>query len=152
MQNWFECKVRYQKTMENGVEKMVTEAYLVEALSFTEAEARIIEEVTPFVSGEYTVSDIKRTKFAEIVDSPREKDDRFYKVKINFITLDEKSGSEKKTASLILVKADNIDTALKSLHAHMKGSMADYVVAKLEESAYIDVYAFADNGLQRKAG
>ena len=62
MHTWFECKIRYEKTMENGMQKKVTEPYLVDALSFTEAEARIIEEMTPFITGEFTVSDIKRAK------------------------------------------------------------------------------------------
>ncbi|MGL4332122.1 MAG: DUF4494 domain-containing protein, partial [Bacteroidales bacterium] len=66
MNNWFECKIRYEKTMENGMLKKVTEPYLVDALSFTEAEARIIKEITPFISGEFTVSDIKRAKISEI--------------------------------------------------------------------------------------
>lgn len=66
MANWFECKVRYDKTMENGAIKKVTEPYLVDALSFTEAEARIIEEQTPFISGDFTVNAVKRTKISEI--------------------------------------------------------------------------------------
>ena len=56
---WFECKVRYDKTMETGLLKKTTETYIVEALSFTEAERRFIEEMTPFISGEFTVTDIK---------------------------------------------------------------------------------------------
>ena len=66
MANWFECKVRYDKMMENGVPKKVNEPYLVDALSFTEAEARIIEEQTPFISGDFSVSAVKRTKISEI--------------------------------------------------------------------------------------
>ena len=66
MHNWFECKISYKKMMENGMQKKVTEPYLVDALSFTEAEARIIEEIRPFISGEFTVSDIKRDRLNEI--------------------------------------------------------------------------------------
>ena len=66
MHTWFECKIRYEKVMENGMQKKVTEPYLVDALSFTEAEARIIEEMTPFISGEFTVSDIKRANYSEL--------------------------------------------------------------------------------------
>ena len=71
MHTWFLCKIRYEKVMENGMQKKVTEPYLVDALSFTEAEARIIEEVTPFISGEFTVSDISRAHIARYLQAKR---------------------------------------------------------------------------------
>lgn len=142
MHTWFECKIKYEKTMENGIEKKVTEAYIVDALSFTEAEARIIEEVTPFISGEYTVQDIKRLNFSEIFTSHKTADDRWFKFKLNFITLDEKSGSEKKTSTLVLVQAADIRSAIKNLDENMKGSMADYIIAAVNETAYMDVYEY----------
>jgi hypothetical protein len=89
--NWFECKISYEKMMENGVQKKVTEPYLVDALSFTEAEARIIEEMQPYISGEFVVSDIKRARIAELFAN--ENGDRYYKFKVFFISLDEKSGA-----------------------------------------------------------
>ena len=79
MHTWFECKIRYEKTMENGMNKKVTEPYLVDALSFTEAEARIIEEMTPFISGEFTVSDIKRANYSELFPCEEEAADRWFK-------------------------------------------------------------------------
>lgn len=142
MHTWFECKIKYEKTMENGIEKKVTEAYIVDALSFTEAEARIIEEVTPFISGEYTVQDIKRLNFSEIFTSHKTADDLWFKFKLNFITLDEKSGSEKKTSTLVLVQAADIRSAIKNLDEKMKGSMADYIIAAVNETAYMDVYEY----------
>lgn len=108
MHCWFECKISYEKTMENGMAKKITEPYLVDALSFTEAEARIIEEITPFISGEYTVADIKRAKYSEIFHAEEESADRWFKGKLNFITLDEKNGKEKKTATNILVQAADL--------------------------------------------
>ena len=81
MHTWFECKIRYEKVMENGMNKKVTEPYLVDALSFTEAEARIIEEMTPFISGEFTVSDIKRANYSELFPSEEEAADRWFKCK-----------------------------------------------------------------------
>ena len=95
MHTWFECKIRYEKLMENGMNKKVTEPYLVDALSFTEAEARIIEEMTPFITGEFTVSDIKRANYSELFPSEEESADRWFKCKLIFITLDEKSGAER---------------------------------------------------------
>ena len=100
MHTWFECKIRYEKVMENGMQKKVTEPYLVDALSFTEAEARIIEEMTPFISGEFVVSDIKRANYSELFPSNDEQDDRWFKCKLVFITLDEKSGAKKCTCLL----------------------------------------------------
>ncbi|MDE5596191.1 MAG: DUF4494 domain-containing protein, partial [Muribaculaceae bacterium] len=99
MANWFECKVRYDKLQENGAVKKVNEPYLVDALSFTEAEARIIDEQTPFISGDFSVSAVKRTKISEIFWN--EGGDRWYLVKVAFITIDERSGVEKRTATLI---------------------------------------------------
>ena len=87
MHTWFECKIRYEKVMENGMQKKVTEPYLVDALSFTEAEARIIEEMTPFISGEFTVSDIKRANYSELFPSDEESADRWFKCKLIFLEI-----------------------------------------------------------------
>ena len=139
---WFECKIRYEKTMENGMVKKVTEPYLVDALSFTEAEARIIEEMKPFISGEFTVSDIKRANYSELFFSDEEAADRWFKSKLLFITLDEKSGNEKKVASNVLIQASDLRDAVKKLDEGMKGSMADYEIASMAETAIMDVYRY----------
>jgi len=142
MHNWFECKVRYEKTMENGMNKKVTEPYLVDALSFTEAEARIIEEITPFISGEFTVSDIKRANYSELFSSEEEAADRWFNCKMAFITLDEKSGAEKKTTVHVLVQAADLRDAVKKLDAGMKGTMADYIICSVSETAIMDVFPY----------
>ena len=136
MHNWFECKVSYEKIMEDGKQKKVTEPYLVDALSFTEAEARIIEELTPFISGEFVIKDIKRAKLSEIFFN--ENGDRFYKIKVYFITLDEKSGAEKKTAAQMLTQASNLKEAIEVLEKGMKGTLADYEIASVTETALMD--------------
>ncbi len=138
MANWFECKIRYDKTQENGSIKKVTEPFLVDALSFTEAEARIIEEQTPFVSGELNVSAVKRTKISEIFwdDSA----DRWYLVKVAFITIDEKTAVEKKAISQILVAATDFKGALNSFMEGMKGTMADFEIQSITETPIMDVY------------
>lgn len=142
MHQWFECKIRYEKIAENGMNKKVTEPYLVDALSFTEAEARIIDEMTPFISGEFTVSDIKRANYSELFASESETDDRWFRCKLLFITLDEKSGAEKKTSTQILVQACDLRDAVKKLDEGMKGTMADYSIASVTETAIIDVYPY----------
>lgn len=142
MKNLFLCKIRYEKTMENGMNKKVTEPYLVDALSFTEAEARIIEEMTPFISGEFTVSDIKRANYSELFPCTEESADKWYEGKLAFITLDEKSGKEKRTYTNVLIQASDIQDAMKKLDEGMKGTMADYQSISLKETAIMDVYTY----------
>ena len=142
MHTWFECKIRYEKTMENGMQKKVTEPYLVDALSFTEAEARIIEEMTPFITGEFTVSDIKRANYSELFPSDEESADRWFKCKLIFITLDEKSGAEKKTSTQVLVQAADLRDAVKKLDEGMKGTMADYQIGMVSETPIVDVFPY----------
>ena len=96
MTEWFECKVKYDKTMENGLVKTVTEPYLVDAVNFTEAERRFIDEIQPFMTGEFTVTDIRRARLSEVVESIDLTDDHWYKARIAYITLDEKKGVEKR--------------------------------------------------------
>ncbi|MDL2322384.1 DUF4494 domain-containing protein [Bacteroidales bacterium OttesenSCG-928-A17] len=141
MMNWFECKVSYERMMENGVQKKVTEPYLVDALSFTEAEARIIEEIRPYISGEFIVTDIKRARLSELFFNPA--GDRYYRFKVNFITLDEKSGAEKKTAAQMLAQASDIKEAIAVLEEGMKGTMADYTIASVTETMLMDVFPFS---------
>ena len=138
MANWFECKVRYDKTMENGLVKKVNEPFLVDALSFTEAEARIIKERTPFISGDFSISAVKRTKISEIFWD--ETADKWYLVKVAFITNDEKTAVEKKTTTLILVAGNSLREALDTFMEGMKGTMADFEVQSIAETPLMDVY------------
>ena len=143
MNTWFTCKVRYEKTLENGQNKLVTEPYLVDALSFTEAEARIIEEMTPFVCGEFSVSAVAKANYAELLSAEDDLSaDLWYKVKLGFITIDERTGSEKKTFSNVLVQASDLRDALNRLDESMKGSMADYVVVSVSETPIVDVFPY----------
>lgn len=135
---WFECKVRYDKMQENGTVKKVNEPYLVDALTFTEAEARIIDEMKPYISGEYSISSEKKTKISEIFFN--EGGDRYYLVKVNFITLDEVSGVEKKSTTQILVQAADFEGAVANFNEGMKGTMADYEIASVSETMIMDVF------------
>ncbi len=142
MNTWFLCTIKYDKVAENGLEKKVSEKYLFDSLSFTESEGRCIEEMTPFISGEFTVSDIKRANYSEIFFSDEESADKYFKCKLHFITLDEKNGTEKKTATNILVQAADLRDAVKKLDEGMNGTMADYVIASVSETQIIDVYKY----------
>lgn len=135
---WFECKVKYDKMQESGAVKTVTEPYMVDALSFTEAEARITEEMQPYISGEFTVSAVRRVNLSDIFYN--ETGDRWYKVKTNFITVDEKTAVEKRTATFQLVQASDFKQALEVFLDNMKGTMADYEIASITETQLMDVY------------
>lgn len=141
-QNWFECKIRYEKVMENGMSKKVTEPYLIDAISFTEAESRIIEEITPFISGEFTVSDIKRARYTELFPSDEEASDKWFSCKLEFITLNETSGTEKKTKATMLVQAADLRDAMRKLDEGMKGTMADYNAVCIKETPIMDVFHY----------
>ena len=142
MHNWFLCKIKYEKTMENGQNKKVTEPYLVDALSHTEAEARIIEEMTPYISGEFTVAGIVPAKYSELFFADEEAADRWFKCKLAFLTLDEKSGAEKRTMTNVLVQAADLRDSVKKLDEGMKGSMADYLILSVAETPIMDVYPY----------
>lgn len=145
---WFECKIKYEKTTDDGVQKKVTELYVVNALSFTEAESSIIEEQESFVSGEFEVTDIKKAKYSEIFFSDKESDDKFYKVRIQFITLDEKTGKEKITSNLYVVQSSSLENAVKYIGDIMGGSMIDYKSAKVEETSIMDIYEHSTSSTQ----
>ena len=144
MSQWFETKVKYDKTMlDTGAIKSVTEPYLVDALSFTEAEARITKEMEPFVSGELTVTAVRKVRFEDVLY--HEGGDRWYKVKINMITIDEKTGAEKRSASFSLVQASEFKLALDYFLEAMKSVLFDFEIVNITEMAFIDVFG-ADLG------
>lgn len=137
MANYFEVKITFDKTLENGKEKKVSELFLVDAVSFTEAEAKITAEFSPLPN--FKVKSIRQYKVAEIVNKTNLDDSRYFKCKLNFITLDEKSGAEKKTAVYMLVDAETLDKAKALLVEYMKGTMADYFIEKIEKTKLIAV-------------
>lgn len=138
MAQWIKTSVRFDKTMENGAIKRVTEPYLVDALSFTEAEARIIEEVTPFISGEFTVSAVNKSKVSEIFWD--ESGDRWYQVKAAFITINEKTGAEKRNKTTFMVQASDFKGAYDNFMQGMKGTMADFEIIGITETPIMDVF------------
>lgn len=142
MYTFFEVRVRYEKMMENGTNKQVTELYLVDALSFTEAEACIIEERKPFISGDFKVKAVKQANCSELFSNNDANTDIWYKARLSFVTLDEKSGAEKKTYTNILVQAVDLRAAVKRLDEGMKGTMADYKIVSIAETKIMDVYMY----------
>lgn len=140
MAQWIEVKVRYERLTEKGVTVKVTEPFLVDALSCTEAEARIVKEVSQFVSGELNVLSVNKTKISEVFWNSD--GDKFYKVKVNYITLDEKTGAEKRTSSFVLVQASNFADAFSNFNKGMRGSMLDYEIESIAETKIVDVYMY----------
>ena len=140
MTEWFECKVKYDKTMENGLIKTTTDTYLVDAISFTEAEKRFIEEIEPYMTGEFVVSDIKRAKISEIMESEDLTDDKWFKARVAYITLDEKKGTEKRSVQTILIQAKDFHTSLKNLDKGMHGTLGDWAIVSITETKIIDIY------------
>lgn len=142
MSEWFQCTVKYAKVQQDGSSKDTTEPYLVDAISFTEAERRIIEEITPFMTGTFEVKDIKKARYAEIFESTDETADRFFKFKLSYIILDEKSGKEKKTTQQILVQAADLRDSIARLDEGMKGAMGDFTIVAVQETPIMDIYHY----------
>ena len=143
MNYWFECKVSYERQADSMGMKKVSESYLVDALSFTEAGERIIKEVRPFVSvGELDVVNIRRARIAELFLNDEAEDDRYFRAKVNFITVDEKSGSEKKTSATMIVKSDSLPNAVTELKAQLDSQMASYEIAAVTDTQILDVFQY----------
>lgn len=158
---FYEVKIQYQKTLEDGREKKVAEQYVVEALSFTEAESRIIEEMTPYISGEFDVVSEKIAAYSEIILSDKSDDDKWFISKVCFITIDEKTAKEKKQTFRYLVQAETSEIALDYTKEMLSHGMSDYSIDSVQDTPTLDVFLYevkkevvetpeesaADNGL-----
>ncbi|MDD3196593.1 MAG: DUF4494 domain-containing protein [Paludibacter sp.] len=140
MHNWFECKVKLEKTVDDGKIIKVGESYLVDALSFTEAEERMVQEMKPFISGDFQIATVKRVKISELFFN--DNGDKWYRCKVNFVTFDEEKGIEKRTPVVMMVQASDFRGALDGLTEGMKGTMADWEVAVITETTIMDVFRF----------
>ena len=138
--NFLETKVSYDRVGEDGLNTKVNEVYLVQGCTFSEIEMRIIEELQPFVTGECNINKIERTKYNELVDSASDIADKWFKCKIAMITIDEVSAKEKKNKVLILVKAEDVDNAIKELHKYLESSVCDYELVSVTDSPIVDVF------------
>lgn len=138
--SWFETKIRYDKTMEDGRSKKVTEVYTVEALSFSEAESFITEEMSHYISGEFDVKAITRAPYGEIFFSDADSDDKWFKVRLAFITIDEKTEKEKRSNVVYLMQAATLDKARQYIKDVMTKTMVDYEVVSISETQLFDVF------------
>ena len=139
---WFECKIRYEKTMEDGLPKKVSEVYVVDALSFSEAEERIIEEMSSYISGEVEIVDVKIAPYREVFFADNNLADQWFKAKLSFITIDERTDKEKRTSMMYLVNAGNISSAINNIGEVMSGTMIDYVTTSISATKIFDVFEY----------
>lgn len=137
---WYECKVKYRKTHETGEQKVTTEAYLLDAISYTEAESRINEEMAAYTSEEFLITNIKVANFSEV--HPFENSDRWFKSKVSLIAYDEESGKERKTNFYMLIQANDVKEAYDNTIAAMKGTTGDYSIPAISESPIMDVFPY----------
>lgn len=142
MNSWFECKVNYDKAGEDGLLTRVSELYLVDAMSFTEAEERIIREIEPMLTGEFVVASIKKIKINELIDSDIDTDDRWWKCKVMLISIDEEKGVEKTIATLSYVKAATLKGAVEYLVGFMEKSVYPYRIVSVSETQVLDVFNY----------
>lgn len=140
MQTWFECKAKYVKVTESGKEQTVTENFLLDAVSFTDAETRMIRQLEQMVKGEFSVIDIKKSRIGEVF--PYDAGEWWFKATINLVTVDEEAGKEKKMRTYYLVMADDIKQALERLEESLSYLVIPYVVSALAVSAIVDVFPY----------
>lgn len=139
---WFECKIRYEKTMEDGLLKKVNEVYVIDALSFSEAEERITKEMSSYISGEFEIVDVKIAPYREVFFADDNLSDQWFKAKLSFITIDERGDKEKRTSVMYLVNAGNINHAIKNIGEVMSGTMIDYVTTSISATKIFDVFEY----------
>ena len=138
---WFEVIVNYEKRQEDGTEKKVNELYLVDAISCSDAENRAIEELKPYISGEFKVKQVKESSLKEVFFRDDDMDNRWYKVKLAFITINEKTEQEKRTNYTYLVGATSVNSAIKNIDDVMAGTAIDYNSIAIQETKFVDVFA-----------
>ena len=138
--NWFECKVRYEKTQEDGMPKKVTETYVVDGINFGDAFKGICEYAIKHIADEFDIVGMNMARYKDIV-TVNSISEKFFRVKINVITIDEKTDKQKKTPMFLLVRADNINEARKAVDdEYMKGTMTDYEISSVVETKIVDLY------------
>lgn len=135
--NKYECRARYEKTGEDGVMTKVTDIFIVEAVSISDAETRLIENIAPFITGEFEIISIKKVSISEIVTNEA---DYWFKAKVYYISINETTGKEKKAPHTFLVQADAIDEAIDNINEFMKGTISDWELGAFTDTNIVDVF------------
>ncbi len=142
MKEYIESNVKYERQAEDGLLKKVTERYIVDAISFSEAENRLLEEVGPFAAGEVIVNDMKRVQYMELFETTDESADKFFKVRISILYVDEETGKERRQTANLLVQASDIPNSLERMREAMKGYMLDFDIVNVADTKIMDVYHY----------
>ena len=143
MEKYFEVKVAYVRAGDDGMMTAVKEVYLVQAVNFGDAEKRTAEYIAPYTQGELEVTDIRRAKFSEVYPSDDTNDDKWYKCKLEFVTLDESSGREKRSSYVCLVQSSSLSKAVEAVSKLMEDSMIDYSQVGIQETPIMDYVPYA---------
>ena len=141
---WFETIVRYDKTMESGEVKKVSETYVVDAITFGEAEENVAGVLASYTSGDFDIKNINPAPYSEIFFSDKDTDDKYYRVKLAFITIDERTEKEKKSKVTYLVQAGSLEQARMNTEEVMNGTMIDYEFVSVIETKILDVFEKKD--------
>lgn len=142
MKKYFNCKVSFEKTLENGQPKRISESYIVDALSFTEAEARIVKEIQPYVTGEFEIVSVNRCNIAEIIRGAGES---WYRCKINCLVIDEARGIEKYAPIVLFIQSINFDEAYNKCKDYCNNSLNDLEIENVSLSKIIDIFEYGNN-------
>lgn len=143
--NWFEVKVKYTKVDEDGKEKKVSELYLLDSMSFTEAEARIIEELKEMIQGDFCIEAIKKSNITELVDSNDDNDDKWFKAKVAIIDADSISGREKRSNQYFLVAGSDVDKSLENLQKALSTYVVPFEIVQVGDSNIMDVFPYFED-------
>lgn len=143
MKKWYNCKIKYRKIDGNGVQKVTTESYIVDAVSFSEAEARINEEMAAYISEEFRVTNIMATNYSEIISCVE--GDKWFKSKVSLISFSEETGKEQKTNIYLLIEADNAKEAYNRTVEAMSSTMGDYSIPMVSETTIMDVFPYKES-------
>lgn len=146
--NWFEATVKYIKVMEDGRERKVKESYLLDAMSYTEAETRIKSEMESIVKGDYYISSLKPSNIIEVISSDDLNDDRWYKAKIAIIDADQVSGKEKKANSYYLVAASCTNKSLENINKNLSTYIVPWEVVSVADTNFMDVFPYFEKEVQ----
>lgn len=139
-QTWFECKVRLTKTDQNGKERTVTESYLLDAVTFTDAEARIILKMQQLTKGEFSVTDIRKSRISDVFTY--DKGEWWFRAAINLVSIDEEAGKEKKIKAFYLINADDLKEAVQRLDESLSFLVIPYFISSLSVSMIADIFPY----------
>jgi len=145
--SWFTCRVKYQKLDETGREEKATDSYLVDAYSYTEAEARITYLMSEVIRGNFEIINITKNSYAEVIEN--EGCDLWFKVKVSLIAFDDETGKEKQSNQNIMISADDVKDAYLRITEYMKGSISSFVIPAINYTKIIEAFPYDEAEIKK---